>query len=177
LEKAKSCTAQYAEHQSLGSNYKEIYCRELGNVIECLDKAVESCAGDEFEETLKMFIEQSKYIKKEECKIDLLSEDNEIQECFEENIDYLYDCMHEGVAKVTELLADREDDEHFSERQECGLFIEVTFCAARKLDEKCGREAVKEFARKATVPDGIRDACETVGIVISSGLDEDKRKK
>nr|WBW70120.1 venom protein [Lampona murina] len=159
-------------------------CRELRSSVDCLRDTVDECLGDEKDDEVEEGLQDLENIYKENCGGDLGDEDEddripkEVQKCFEDNQDYIYECIEEGSTAALELAMDQDNmDENFLQ---CLIYSMISECFVDRMREKCGEEAAEVAEKELNdAPKEIEEACEAAGSLIAHEFEllEDRKKK
>ena len=182
-EKAEACVDTLLS-SILGDTTEEEVCKELRTSIDCLRSTVEECLGDEVDDEIEEGLQELEKVLNDNCKSEDSEdgkddEDEEIQKCFEDNEDYIYECIYEGSTQALTLMIEKGDELDENVLQ-CTMYAMMSGCFVDRIGEKCGQKAAGIAEEEMNdLPEEIKEACEAAGEIETQSFQllENKKRK
>ncbi|XP_035212559.1 uncharacterized protein LOC118186560 [Stegodyphus dumicola] len=173
MGKAEECGEEKAEQcvdnlltLLLGDTTEEEVCRELRLTVDCLRNAAEECLRGQSDEEVEEGLRELENLIKDNCQnIEMIEDPEEaaMAKCFDDNEEYMYECIFEGQSKGMSLVMTR-GSELKEDALICSMYSFMANCFVDRAREKCGSKAADVLEEELQdAPQEIQDACNNVG--------------
>ncbi|KFM79739.1 hypothetical protein X975_14832, partial [Stegodyphus mimosarum] len=172
MGKAEECGEEKAEQcvdnlltLLLGDTNEQEVCRELRLTVDCLRSAAEECLRGERDEELEEGLQELENLIKDNCpNIEMVEDPEEaaMAKCFDDNEEYMYECIFEGQSKGMSLVLTRGSELN-EDLLICSMYSYMAHCFVDRAREKCGSKAADLLEKELEdAPEEILTACSNI---------------